>query len=166
LNKRLPIKKQLEEALGTVFTAAQRDLLTKKKKKVIWSSNDISRSFTLRYLSRRAYIYVRKTLQYPLPHIATLKIWAAKLNFRQGILQDVLRFMKIAGMKLSNIEKVTVLNFDEMKVHSTHEFDKIRDETIIPHSQMQVMVRGLFSNWKQPVYVDFDQKMTQNILHI
>jgi hypothetical protein len=165
LEQEVTNKNQLEEALGRVFTAAQRDLLTKKKKKVIWSSDDISRAFTLRYLSRRAYIYVRKTLQYPLPHIATLKKWAAKLNFRQGILQDVLRFMKIAGMKLSNFEKVTVLNFDEMKVHSTHEFDKIRDEIIGPHSQMQVvMVRGLFSNWKQPMYVDFDQKMTQNIL--
>lgn len=35
-----------------------------------------------------------------------------------------------------------------------------------PHSQMQTaMVRGLFSKFKQPIYVDFDKKMTKDILN-
>ena len=41
-----------------------------------------------------------------------------------------------------------------------------QDEVLGPHNYMQVvMARGLFSNWKQPVYLAFDQKMTQDILN-
>lgn len=35
------------------------------------------------------------------------------------------------------------------------------EEVVGPHDQMQViMARGLFSKWKMPVYIDFDDKMT------
>lgn len=35
-----------------------------------------------------------------------------------------------------------------------------------PHSQMQTgMVRGLFSKFKQPIYIDFDTKMTKDLLN-
>jgi len=45
------------------------------------------------------------------------------------------------------------------------EYDTLQDEVIGPHNQMQVvMARGIASPWKQPVYVDFDKKMTKDIL--
>jgi hypothetical protein len=46
-----------------------------------------------------------------------------------------------------------------------HEYDRLNDEEVGPHSQMQVvMARGLIGKWKQPIYIDFDQKITSNIL--
>lgn len=39
----------------------------KKKKRGNWSSEEISKAFTLRYFSIRAYIYVKDELLYPLP---------------------------------------------------------------------------------------------------
>jgi len=45
------------------------------------------------------------------------------------------------------------------------EYDVLRDEVVGPHSQMQVvMARGVASPWKQPIYIDFDKKMTKEIL--
>ena len=158
--------KKLEEVLYDTFSKAQRDILVNKKKKVISKSEDMSKAFTLRYLSKRCYLYLRNSLKYPLPHLSTLQKWAAKLHFRNGLLKDVLRFMEIAGMSLSTLEKLAVIQFDEMKVESVYEYDKTKDQIIGPHKQMQViMVRGLFSNWKQPIFIDFDKKMTIEILN-
>ncbi|CAI6375105.1 unnamed protein product [Macrosiphum euphorbiae] len=53
-----------------------------------------------------------------------------------------------------------------MKILSAYEYDKKNDQVIGPHSQMQViMVRGIFKNWKQPIYVNFDQQVTPEILN-
>lgn len=84
---------------------------------------------------------------------------------RNGVLGDVLKIMKLNGEGMQSYEKLTVLMFDEVKVASTLEYDVVRDEVIGPHSQMHViMARGIASNWKQQVYVDFDKKMTKEII--
>lgn len=84
---------------------------------------------------------------------------------RNGLLLDVINIMKLNGDTLENYEKLNVLMFDEVKVSSTIEFDVLRDEFIGPHNQMQVvMVRGIASQWKRPIFVDFDKKMTKDIL--
>jgi len=84
---------------------------------------------------------------------------------RNGILHDVLRIMELNGNSLEDYQKLTVLMFDEVKVCSTLEYDTLQDEVIGPHNQMQiVMARGIASPWKQSVYVDFDKKMTKDIL--
>lgn len=55
--------------------------------------------------------------------------------------------------------------FDKVKVSSVMEYDVLHVEVIGSHNQMQViMPRGLASKWKQPIYVDFDKKITKDIL--
>jgi len=84
---------------------------------------------------------------------------------RNGTLGDVLKIMKLNGDTLKDYEKLTVLMFDEVKISSTVEYDVLHDEFIGPHNQMQVvMARGISSQWKQPIFVDFDKKMTKDIL--
>lgn len=74
-------------------------------------------------------------------------------------------FMDAVGQNCEPYQRVCVIEFDEMKVCANYEYDKKSDEVVGPHQQMQVvMVRGLFSNWKQPVFVYFDTKITLAIL--
>lgn len=81
---------------------------------------------------------------------------------RNGILGDVLKIMKLNGDTLKDYEKLAVLMFDEIKISSTIEYDVLHDEFIGPHNQIQVvMARGISSQWKQPVFVDFDKKNDQ-----
>lgn len=81
------------------------------------------------------------------------------------MLEDVLTILKIAGTRLTERERVTVLVYDEMSVEGTVELDKRNDDVIGPHSEMQlVMARGLFGHWKQPIFVDFDRQMTKSLL--
>lgn len=58
---------EVRKCLSTLFSKNQIDLVMKKKKIVHWSTDDISKAFTLRYFSKRAYIYVKDELHYPLP---------------------------------------------------------------------------------------------------
>lgn len=93
----------------------------------------------------------------------TLKKWCAKIDVYPGMLQCVLNIMK--QVDLTDVEKICVLSFDEMKVKEKIVYDKTKDETLKAAKYVQVaMVRGLFGNWKQPIYYQFDQKMTQTIL--
>lgn len=58
-----------------------------------------------------------------------------------------------------------VLSFDEMKIQKQFLYDKLNDETLKPAAYAQVgMVRGLFGNWKQPIFYDFDCRITDKIL--
>ncbi|KAJ8978842.1 hypothetical protein NQ317_004453, partial [Molorchus minor] len=62
-------------------------------------------------------------------------------------------------------KRLSFLQFDEVKVKSLEEYDVANDQVLGPHSQLQVVqARGLFSKWKQPVYIAFDQKVNKDIL--
>lgn len=108
----------------------------------------------MRYYSKKCYLYLRNKLHYPLPGLSSLRRWASKINMSQGLLQNVLSFLRLAGESKTDFEKVVVISYDEVKVKSVLEYDVSSDEIVGPHNQMQVvMARGLFSNWKQPIYI-------------
>lgn len=59
-----------------------------------------------------------------------------------------------------------MVSYDEMKCKSLYEYDRTLDRVFGPNEQMQsVVVRGLFSKFKQPIYVNFDEKMTPDLLN-
>lgn len=65
--KKRTIETTAKQYLSSIFSSNQVDIIMKKKKRVNWSRDEISQAFTLRYLSKRAYIYVKNELHYPLP---------------------------------------------------------------------------------------------------
>lgn len=161
--KKLDVK--VRAVLADFLSPNQIDILLKKKTKARWNSDEISKAFTLRYFSKRAYIYVRQSLKYPLPGISTLQSWASNVDLQHGILKDILKVMQVCGKEKTDFEKITVLSYDEVKVASLIEYDQKYDEIIGPCKYMQViMARGLFSTWKQPVFIGFDTKMKNDLL--
>uniref|UniRef100_A0A182PX42 THAP-type domain-containing protein n=1 Tax=Anopheles epiroticus TaxID=199890 RepID=A0A182PX42_9DIPT len=137
---------EMKTALKDTLTSNQIDFIIQKKKRVTWTKEEISKFFTLRYFSKRSYKY------------------AQTLNLKQGILFDVLALLKNITDSLDIQDRECVLSFDEMKVNKIMEYDPASDEVIGPHSYMQVvMARRLFKNWKQPIFIGFDQQMTKAI---
>jgi hypothetical protein len=158
-------EKEETNAMKKFFTKNQMDLLLKRRKRVNWTSEEAASAFTLRYYSKKSYLYVKSTLQFPLPGLSSLRRWASKLKITNGILTNILKFMQLAGESMNDFEKTVVLCFDEVKVKNVLEYDVGNDRILGPHNYMQcAMARGLFSNWKQPIYLDFDKKMTPDIL--
>lgn len=125
----------------------------------------MTKAFTLRYFSKRAYIYVRQTLKYPLPGLSTLQRWASNINLNKGILKDVLHNMKVIGNTKTDVQIVTVLVYDKIKAAATYEYDQKEDDIVGPHNYMQLIkARGLFDQWKQPVFIGFDTNITKELL--
>lgn len=80
-----------------------------------------------------------------------------------GILNVVLALMKHTA--LTKMERACVLLFDEMKIQSSYEYDKNSDTTLGPSKYVQVvMARGICGKWKQPIFYNYDCKMTKTLL--
>lgn len=67
MNKIRAIKNEATKLVFPIFSKNQLDIILKKKKRVNWSTDEIAKAFTLRYFSKRAYLYVRHELHHPLP---------------------------------------------------------------------------------------------------
>lgn len=155
----------MRRLLNGVLTNNQLDVILGRKKKPHWTTEEIALAFAIRYLSKRCYLFLREEIHFPLPCISTLSSYAQKIDMRNGVLKDVLKSMHYMGLELSERDRACVISYDEMSVCKTLEYDRSNDEIVGPHTHAQiVMVRGLFSKWKQVIFVDFDQPMTVNIL--
>ena len=158
----VPIMKKM---LGDTLTSNQIDLIIKHKKRVRWTKEEISKAFTLKYFSSRAYCYVGKDFKVPMAAPSTLQRYGRKINLKQVILEDVLNLVRTAAKPFSNKDRECFLSFDKMKVESVLEYNPAADEVMGPFNYVQVvMARGLFKNCKQPIYIGFDQSMTKEII--
>ena len=130
-----------------------------------WSLDDLHTAVSIRAISHKAYLFLRSSLCLPLPSPATLYRFTKRFDCEPGVMQNVLRLLKHFTVDFSLTEKLTVLSFDEMSVKAVVEYDRGNDRVYGPHTQVQVaMIRGLVKPFKQPVFFEFDTKMTVEIL--
>lgn len=123
-------------------------IMNPKQKMTRWSSVDISAAISLRSVSPKAYRYLRKTKKIPLPALSTLRKWVANFNIDEGILKDVLQIMKCKGQNMTDMEKVTMICFDEIHLSNQIAIERRQERVIGPHKKCQVVVaRGLFKKW-------------------
>lgn len=142
-----------KERFQPVLTPKQISLILGRSKRTVWDAEDLTRAFTLRYNSFKAYMYMKNTLQFPLPAISTLQKWAAKIEMKPGVLKDILKLMKIAGTKMDKFDRISVLSFDEVKVQEIYEYYKKYDQILGPHKNMQV--RRMVSNISVILFIYF-----------
>lgn len=155
-----------EHALATVFTPGQiKKLLDLEKgKKIRWSPEDIASAISLRSVSPKAYRYL-KANNYPLPALSTLRRWASTFDLSPGILKNVTSLLQKKSSDLTDTDRICVLSFDEVYMSNKIDIEKKQERVVGPHTKCQtVMARGLCSHWKEPVYYQFDQPMTKEIL--
>lgn len=105
-------KKQIFNMMNKVFTKNQIKILLETSKQVRWTNEELSLAFTLRYLSKRAYIFVKRSLKVPLPSLACLKRWASTIDMTYGVLTDFLKLMQVAASKMTEQDKVCTVTFD------------------------------------------------------
>lgn len=73
--------------------------------------------------------------------------------------------MEKKGETMCVRDKIAVLSFDEMSIGGEWSYDKGKDILYKPHEKVQVaMLRGLFGNWRQPIYYDFDMPDHQDVI--
>lgn len=156
---------QFNTALSNLLTPGQiKRILNPNKKYSSWTSEDIASAISLRSVSPKAYRYLRKN-GYPLPALCTLRRWALNLQLSPGILTDVVELMKQKSTTMKENERLCSLSFDEIYISNKLCIDQKEQRVLGVHKACQVvMVRGLCSQWKQPIFYNFDTPMTKNIL--
>lgn len=164
------IKKQDQEieslrneqaAVKKVFTTNQIKKLSSHRR-INWSVTEISNSIAMYAAGPRAY---RLSLKkgFPYPAVSTLKQWLRKIQLDQGILKNILKIAEFADM--SQRDRICTIMFDEMKIRREYAYDQVKDCVLPPYNYVQVvLISGLFKAWKQPIFFDFDCKMTSSIL--
>lgn len=140
------------------FTPGQNKFIRTGKRPHKWSDEDISWAMSLYMASPKAYKLMRK--KYRLPGVPTLKERCRRVILEPGIVRPILPLFE----KMDKRERVCCLYFDEMKVEEVIEWDPRLKKVMLPCKYVQVMIaRGYFSDWKQVVYFDFDQPMTDQL---
>lgn len=154
----------LESKFYDIFTPTQVKKMKQGSHKTNnWSDEDIARSIAFYSTSPRTYKLLRRK-DFPLPAIRTLKSWAHRRNTIPGIISTSIEIMQ-AAKELTQHQRICVLSFGEMKIKEAYCYDRSTDTTLKPASYVQVcMLRGLLGKWMQPVFYDFDSKMSKEIL--
>lgn len=161
---RKTVNSEVRKVLSKCFTPGQIRCLLQDNNRVKWTSEDIANALTLRAMSKKTYKFLRKR-NFPLPAPSTLQKWVRNFKCRRGIVEEVISLLKARATNFQGIEKYCVICFDEMNIDGRICYDSSEDAILGPHSNVQaVMVRGLFSSWKQPIYYDFDVTMTSELL--
>lgn len=157
------IEKIATDILHSVFTLGQVKRIICQQNRTKWSIEDITSVIALRSVSARAYNYLCKVRKIPLPCVTTLRNWISEFQLKPGILHEVLKIMQIKGESLTTSEKLIVLTFDEVYISNKIDIDRREQKIYGPHKTCQVvMIRGLFSKWKQSIYYDFSKPMTRD----
>lgn len=153
----------LISAVEQIFTAGQIAILKNPKRtRGSWSSLDIAEALSLHAAGPRAYRLLKKK-GYPLPGESTLRSWKAAINLEPGILYPVLELMK--SCHFEPLDRVCCIMGDEMSIRKCYEYDKKNDTLHGPTSHVQVlMARGVFKSWRQPLYYDFDTKLSKSLI--
>ena len=156
------------------FSDGQIKRLLYKKVRVKWSHSDVIFGLRLRSHSIRTFQFVRKFSPLPLPSLTTLKNYVKKFRCRPGIQKPVLSIMKqrLSDMKEEGkkLAHIAVLMFDEVELKKKFELDQCEDQIFGPDLQSKgfkaqvAMIRGIFNNWKQPIYFNFNQPMSTPLL--
>ncbi|KAJ8894294.1 hypothetical protein PR048_006909 [Dryococelus australis] len=151
---------------SNVFTPKQIErLVFRNKKRIWWEDDDIAAAVTLRSISRKAYLYLRKNVGLPLSGLSTIRKWTRNLKCLPGIQKESLSVLKGRSLWMSSRERLTIISFDEIRVDSRMCHDQRENRIMGPHSNAQVIIaRGLASKWKQPIFYDFDRNITKDKL--
>lgn len=162
LKKEIDSLQQENNCINKLFTATQRTKMQRGSKRIKWTVDDIAKSISIYSCGPKSYRFLVKK-GYPFPAVSTLRGWACKIDIRPGYLKVVSDLMK--NTNLSKRDRVSILMADEMRIRGCYEYDKKTDTLHAPYNYVQViMARGVFSNWKQPIYYAYDTKLTKNII--
>ena len=164
-SKRTEFRTKITEILQPFFSPTQINFFIDKKKIRKWTDDDIAAALALKSVSPKAYKFIKCSWKLPLPDVSKLDSWVKDVNVELGLLNITLRVMKVKGQGMTRGEQACVLSFDEMKLHESYSYDKGADRAYGPHKYVQVVVaRSIIGKWRQPIYYDFDQKVTKELL--
>lgn len=75
---------EIKNLLSSVLSSNQIDLILNRKKQVRWTQDELSMAFTIRYISKNCYLFLKNKMKLPLPALTTLERWVSKISISPG----------------------------------------------------------------------------------
>ena len=83
-------------------------------------------------------------------------------QIQEGHFPQVHSLLGLMALKMSGKELICCLSFDEVSNKADISYDSTHDQVVGPYSNMNVMmVRGMFGNYKVPIWAGFDTDITK-----
>ena len=100
-----------------------------------------------------------------MPSKPLLNKWLGNVTCKPGIQETNLDLLKKRVESADEKDKLAVLCFDEMEIKKCYEYDHRNKQVYGPHKKLQVVIlRSLFSNYKETIYFEFDRNMTLDLI--
>ena len=144
------------------FIESQLRVVDKKKKAVRWTEKDKTTALSIYHASPKAY-RILKTI-FCLPSVRTMRRAVQGIQIFPGFSENILQALSLKVHSLPANHALCALIFDELSIKEMVSYDKERDrveglEDFGDHGRSAhaanhatvFMVRGLLTNWKQPV---------------
>ena len=148
-------RKNILDKFQPLLSNRQIEAIGENLKITRWDDKEILSALQIRYFSFRAYNILQSTL--PLPSISTLKRWVGKVECQPGYQDFLFDILKVKSINFDNFGKLCVISFDEMEISKRICLDPVTGNICGPYSKVQVvLLRGLCSKWKQPIFFDFN----------
>ena len=158
----------VKEVLSPFYDQAQINLFLQGSwtKGRNWSIEILTMALTLKTLSNRCYVFLRKKKIIPLPGPATIIRHFKNFKVEPGFLDCVAQLLAIKAATLTNRQdRIIGLELDEVHIKKDITYHSGRDQVIGPNGKANVLLlRGIFKNFKIPIWYDFDKKMEEKEL--
>lgn len=137
----------------------------KRKRITGYSKSDVTTALVLKSISAKALRYLQGKKFLALPSPRTQQRWIKDFKCEPGLQTDCLKVMEETLSSESDYNRLCIIGFDEVQIKKSIEYDNRTRRIYGPCKKLQnVMVKGLFGNWKQSIYYNFDTNMTKGLL--
>ena len=156
------------------LTSSQIRLFKSHKHGRRYNDEDKVRAISLYYQSPKAYKYINEKWFF-LPHQRTVNRWLQGMTFQPGFNNDIFDLMKERVSKMSRSERVCSLLLDEVSLKEGLTYNETDDLIVgledfaflgrtkeVANQALVFMVRGIASNWKQPLFYFLARDQTKS----
>lgn len=127
-----------------------------------WTHTELCKAFSLQRLNIPLFNYMCSKFTIPLPQEDEISKFVRNVQLVRGLQTTMLQILENAGEVYKDHEKIVVLQVSYVKIAEQFEYDERSDSVWGPHKFLTAIVaRGLYSDWSQLLYVNFDVRVTK-----
>lgn len=139
---------------------------TSKDNDIAWSQIELCKSFSLHRLNIPLFNYLREKFTIPLPNESDVAKFVRDLQFVRGVQTVMLQILESNSEVMKDHEKICILQVSYINTVDIFEYDDRQDFIFGPHKFISVIIaRGLYSDWSQLIYLNFDVKVNKQNLN-
>lgn len=151
----------MRRELGRTHPDSRVRFMMNDKSKFVrgYSREDVTNALLLKMISNRAFRFVRSKRVMPMPSITTQRRWVQDLKCRPGFQEESLQILRevLALSDNPSVDTLGVLVFGQSLLSAGGSSQE-------QASLQMVVVQGLCTAWKEPIYLGLDTPMSKDIM--